>query len=177
MKSIQRNNSKKKTILVIISIVTLILVGSGVAYALVIPQIQQKSSGNTDKVNDVNYDKASDDQIQNGNNIKEGTVESTPSQPTDTLNLTTSSFKKNPSTYYVGVDINQVLSTGDCTLVLTSNSGEVKTLTSDIQPLPGYSTCKGFSIPISDLGTANWTFDATVTSGTSAGKSNGKIEL
>lgn len=172
---ITKTNSNKKLFIALAIGLILLVSGAGVAYALVQQNTQTEE---TEKVNDVDYEPATDQQIEDGTTIKEQTVENADQEPADTLSLTLTSFKKNPTTYHVGVDIAQVLSTGTCTITLTPvGSGEPMTLTADIQPLAGYSTCKGFDILVSELNNQNWTIDAAVTSGDLTGSANGTIEL
>lgn len=52
---------------------------------------------------------------------------------------------------------------GSCTLTVTNN-GTTKTYTADVIYQPQYSTCAGFSIPISDVGAGNWALTLQVTS-------------
>ena len=53
--------------------------------------------------------------------------------------------------------IQTITSSGTCSLNLTSSSGKVYTASSEVQALPNGTTCKGFDIPLSELGTGQWT--------------------
>ena len=62
-------------------------------------------------------------------------------------------------------------SSGSCKLVL-ANGSKSKTQIADIIYQPEYSTCAGFSIPVSDLGVGDWNLQLSIQSnGQSAKKS------
>lgn len=174
---IRKNTVNNKPLLVILAIVLVLLVGSGVTYALFQPWNNQESQTESEAVNDVDYDKATQDQIDNGADIKEDVINNDTPTLTNNLSLTISSFKKDPSTYHIGVDIAQLISSGGCKVTLSSPNKQSKTYTSDIQALPGYSTCKGFDIPLSELQSVNWTIEASVTSGSSNGTAKGEVTI
>lgn len=64
--------------------------------------------------------------------------------------------------------INQTLSSGTCKLTL-SNGSKVVTKSSAIMQNPSSSTCEGFDIPISELGSGTWSLEVVVTSGDRTG--------
>lgn len=55
-------------------------------------------------------------------------------------------------------------SSGDCTLRIV-NGGKTKNYKAKLMYQPQFSTCAGFSIPISDLGTGVWNISLTVETG------------
>ena len=62
------------------------------------------------------------------------------------------------TTYTIRTLINRVFASGTCTLTLTQGTRQV-TRSVDIQAQSSSSTCKGFDIPLSDLGTGTWRLD------------------
>lgn len=59
--------------------------------------------------------------------------------------------------------IDQTLGSGSCALTLT-NGQKTVTRNSGIIQNPSSSTCEGFNIPVSELGSGNWNIEITVTS-------------
>lgn len=66
------------------------------------------------------------------------------------------------------VNINQYLSTGICTLTLTSG-GNVITKTANIVAVASTSTCEGFDIPVSELSSGSWQININIKSGDKSG--------
>lgn len=67
---------------------------------------------------------------------------------------------QNGQVVHVNTTINSVWSTGSCTLLITNKSLSI-TKKSAIQAMPSYSTCQGFSIPVSELGMGTWKINLT----------------
>ena len=64
--------------------------------------------------------------------------------------------------------MDQTLSSGSCTLTMTNRQKTV-TKSSDVAQNPSSSTCEGFDIPMSELGSGNWNIEIVVTSGEKTG--------
>lgn len=69
---------------------------------------------------------------------------------------------QNGSNVRVNVTIHQLWSSGTCTLSITNKSTSTSKKAA-IQTMPSYSTCQGFSIPVSELGAGVWKINLTVT--------------
>ena len=72
--------------------------------------------------------------------------------------------------------INQSLSSGTCNLSI-SNGSKTVTRSGQITPNPSSSTCEGFDIPTSELGSGNWTITIKVTSGDRSGELKGNTTI
>lgn len=72
--------------------------------------------------------------------------------------------------------INQSISSGSCKLTLR-NGGKVVTKTSGIVQNPSSSSCEGFNVPTSELGSGNWSIEIAISGGGKTGtlKGNAKI--
>lgn len=72
--------------------------------------------------------------------------------------------------------INQTLGSGACRLTLSSGS---KTVTRDsgIVPNPSSSTCEGFDIPTTELGSGKWNITITITSDNRSGELKGNVTM
>jgi hypothetical protein len=78
----------------------------------------------------------------------------------------------------IRVTIDQKINSGICDLKLTRNSPK-KSVTKSAEVLanPSSATCKGFDIPVSELGSGTWNIIITVTSGDKKGDITGQVSL
>ena len=76
----------------------------------------------------------------------------------------------------ISTTINQYLSTGTCELILTQG-GKTVSHTADIIANPSSSTCDGFNISLSELGSGSWNIDIRLTSGDKNGTITGEVSL
>lgn len=72
--------------------------------------------------------------------------------------------------------INQSLSTGKCDLTLTSGQ-KIVTKSSSIIQNPSSSSCEGFDIPISELGTGKWSIKIIFSSGDATGSMSSEVTI
>lgn len=86
------------------------------------------------------------------------------SAPTSSTSKVSFSAIQNGSNVRVNVTIHQLWSSGTCTLSITNKSTSTSKKAA-IQTMPSYSTCQGFSIPVSELGAGVWKINLTVTNG------------
>lgn len=73
--------------------------------------------------------------------------------------------------------INQLLYSGECKLLLTSESGKTVEETADITATASTSTCKGFTIPTSKLTPGKWNIEIILISGEKQGKLTSSIDI
>jgi len=74
--------------------------------------------------------------------------------------------------------INQSISAGTCSLTLTRTTDKKQVLKSaEIVQNPSSATCKGFDVPVSELGSGKWNIVIEVTSGNKTGKISGEITI
>lgn len=90
--------------------------------------------------------------------------------PDDSQSLTGSINYKNivADELILRVTIDQSLSSGSCQLRLT-NAGKTLTKTALVIPNPSSSSCQGFNVPVSELGSGAWQIEITVSSGDRSG--------
>ncbi len=74
------------------------------------------------------------------------------------------------------VNIDQYLSSGTCSLVLTHENSIVKK-SAAILPTAATSSCEGFDIPLSELGSGTWEIKISLSSGDRVGEITGKVDL
>lgn len=71
--------------------------------------------------------------------------------------------------------INQLVS-GTCTLTMTSG-GKTVTKTAEVIQNPSTSSCAGFDVPVSELGSGQWSIDIKVTSGDKSMNLTDKVDI
>jgi len=162
MKLKTKNNYKNKAPLIIIAAVVLALVvgGAAFAYYTVSNNTQTEQDDSINEPKGVDYNPATDEQVQSGQDIKEEfndkAYEDDPAQPTK-VDVTVTNHGVEGGLYKVRTMISVDTSTGSCTLKLSSNGQADITKTSNVQSLGSYSVCSSyFDIPVADLGAAKW---------------------
>ena len=175
---IKKNRFTKKQRLSIILAVAVILIasfGAG-AYYLLSRDVDTPESA-TEK-NNKNSDKENSNQSETSpGDIDANTQDGTSSVPEEEKDTPLRYEGDNPSssdslsgaiTYsavsgdvlIIRTTIDQ-LASGSCTATL-ANGGKVVTRTSTLAQNPSSSTCEGFDIPVSELGSGNWNIEITV---------------
>lgn len=148
-------------ILGIIAIVVLAAIGVG-AYAL--HQSSQSKMSSQEDSNDSNqqtdqpspFTPPSDEEIQAGKEVKEQNVNPSSTPNPETGAQLTVTANNTGSSIQVRTAIAAIIQDGTCTIVLTKGSSNVTKPEVGIQPLSGYSTCKGWDIPLSELSSGVW---------------------
>jgi hypothetical protein len=174
------NSSKKQTpkklLAISVALALLIIAASVTAYALTRQSDTQNTPEATQVQEEVNLDEPTDEQSGTGTDAKKDTVEDAANEPATSLSLTMTTYAKTNATTHIGVDMNAITNTGSCSLTVT-NGSTTKTYSSGIQALPQYSTCKGFDVMNSDIGTGTWSISATVTAENMTGTTAKSIEV
>ncbi len=75
----------------------------------------------------------------------------------------------------IRLTINQLLSGGSCKLILIGNKTVIKT--ADIVQNPSSSSCMGFDVPVSQLGSGNWSIKIEVKSADKTGVIEDSIKI
>lgn len=144
-----------------------------------------------------NYNPPTAEQKKAGSNVKlnttsnpgsatkpgaSGSPSDTPPAPTpqpngkSLVNVSITSANQNGSMLQIRAVIDTVTSSGTCTLTL-SGGGKTVTKTSGVQNLPSTSTCKGFDVATSELGSGTWTASLTFENSTLIGKTSKTIAV
>ncbi len=178
----------KQTLVIALSAVLLLAVAS---FVYIVPMDGsffgwQLSPSNTEKrkVNDVNLDKPTKDELKTGNDTKEETVKSdqenkklNEENPNHTTTVTISAANVYENTVQIRALISGITSNASCTLKL-SQGASTKTYSADIQNLANSSTCQGFNIPTAELTPGKWAFSITVASpNKQLGVASGEVEV
>lgn len=76
----------------------------------------------------------------------------------------------------IRTNINQSVSSGTCELTLSQNS-KLVTKTSDIALNPSSSTCQGFDIPVTELGSGKWDISIKLSGDNKSGTLTGSVNI
>lgn len=166
---ILKNNSKKgkRTAILVVSILITLLVIGGMIWVFrdsIFGNKKEAETSEENAENKVNYEKATDEQVESGNQAKEeflirtGEIESTEnsnsSSSSNIANVLVTSANLNGETLTVRVMVSGVNSTGNCTASVIQNGQTVATQDAETQAMNGYYLCKGFDFSnISGSGT------------------------
>ncbi len=176
MKTLKHKYSKKPYVAILI-VAFVLIAGGGITYALISSQPAPNSPDNTPqtelKENQTDSAEPSNEQVDAGNQVKEETVDNQSSVSEVSVSIVP--YKKDGYTIKVDSTINANLNAGKCDLIIT-NGNITKNYSSDIQQLANYSTCKGFEIPVSDLGSGNWKINLNVSSKNYKGTTSSSID-
>ncbi len=147
---------------------------------------------NTPPTETVDYNEPSDDQVKEGQDVKQQTIESE-TKPTDSSSGTDTSATSS-ATGSVAVEITneprndngvlnvktliqEVNSSGTCTLTLSKSGQQSVVKTAKVQALPNSSTCQGFAVDVSKLTSGAWNLKIEYKSNKSNGSVSQTVQL
>ena len=183
-----RKKTNKKRLIILLSILAVVSVGATTYFLL--------SSGS--KKSDTNQDQIA----QQPSDASESQDEKSFGEPADPNTPSSLEDEKDSTPAYEGEDvnnaellsgvinysavvgdkltirttINQTVSTGTCNLTLTNGSKTV-TKTSGIMQNPSSASCEGFDVPVSELGSGNWSIPIAISSGGKSGNLKGSVKI
>lgn len=171
-----RRNSKRPLKLTGLAVLALLLIAgatTGGLYALKLGPFQSQSTSPTD-------DKKSTDDKSDESDTPVDIDEPAPADPssesvknpssesddgndggTGSDNLTITSAQVNGDALVIRTLITDVTQSGTCALSMTSSTGKTYAASAGVQAAASASTCKGFDVPVSSLGTGVWTIKIT----------------
>jgi hypothetical protein len=122
---------------------------------------QSRDSDNTN----TNYSAPTDNELETGNSIKEDAVnpKSESNDDTVTNNQIQVTAYNTGNTIQIRSTISSNIPEGTCTLSLKKGSSNISIEAVGIQALSGYSTCKGWDVPISKLSSGTWSVKVSAT--------------
>lgn len=133
------------------------------------------------KINDVNYSKATDEQVNAGYEAKKRSLESTPTPAPSTSSTApqVSIVSKNQSNGKLSVRtmVDTVIDGGTCTFTMTKPGSTTVTQQADTQSLGSYSVCKGFDVPTADLDKGDWTITIKYQKDTATSSTTGVVTV
>ena len=99
------------------------------------------------------------------NSIKDRGEDQTPPSTTENNVEITFAGVIDASTFRVRTLIGLVTSSGTCSLSMTKSGSAPYAASAGVQAMASSSTCKGFDIPLSSLGSGTWKISVTYTNG------------
>ena len=179
---VQQKRSPKKALL-IAGITALVLGGGVYAYYATLPSDDKRSTetanndnpktnAGTDKTDDKTTPTSPGEDGKDTPKQYEGDNPNTDKSLTGIINY--KSVVDGNLTLRVTID--QSLTSGTCSLKLTS-TGKTVTRSAPVITNPSSSTCEGFSVPVSELSSGQWTIEITVTSGNRTGTFKDKVTI
>lgn len=163
-----KNRSGKKILLVVI--IALLVIGGGfAAYALFIKGDEPKKDssslgGDTRSAKEAEQDATNKQEFldnQKGQTQTDGQETPSDTPPPKPTPSSLSLEARNDDSSVVVVTKLQNITSGECSLTATNGSRKT-TKTAEIIYAPEHSTCAGFSIPKSEIGTGTWTLTLSV---------------
>jgi len=187
MKTVIRENKSLKKIILPLIVIATIVIGFGAYKTYQYFTTESKVKQNTNQENKTNYNKPIQEQIDQGNVIKNETINKTPTNnETNTDNSTSSTGSlvitrplENEvisNILQIRTLINGVNDNSKCELIM-SNANKSITKTAGIQALASSSTCQGFDIPVSDLSSGEWTIKINIINNSSNLTATRKIKI
>ena len=177
---IKKKNNRKKIISAIV-IVLILAAGVGAYYYFTHKSSSQATHSATSLAPATDQEKAAGNQAKSSNaDATKSTTSPSPSPSSasgiTTVSVNTTANAQNGSIYQLRYLINAVVSNAMCTLTLTQGSSTV-TKTASTQALAQSSTCVGFDIPTSSLGSGSWQATMVVSGGNVAGSVTNTIQV
>ena len=152
-----QKKSSKKSFAIIVSIVALLLVGAGTAYAIV--QSQSTPSAEEKAAQEVPYKSESPDATDES--VKEDTPEYDGAPSGDSTDVTMEASQQ--GTNVVVQTKLHGYSDGTCSLKITDGTLS-NTVEAPVLFQPEYSSCAGFTIPTAEYATGTWNLELSVVS-------------
>ena len=174
--TMQINTNRKKRVLVI----SLIIAAAGLLTFVILKNqgVFNEYESQTDS-SDIKNSDSSKNQKDNSYNDNEKPI----NDPQQNINHQTSeitgfitSSNVSGDNLVLRIQINELLSNGSCSLIL-SNSARSVTKTSGVIDSATSSSCYGFDIPLSELSNGTWQIKVTVTSGDRTGIITGEVNI
>lgn len=169
MQSLQssRKAPKKKWFISLAVVLLLAAIAAASLYAMKLgPFAEQNTRPDTTKSQDKNDDKVIVDEPDidepSSNSAKNPDKSDDPSQSNDKDVQITAAYI-NGDTFQVRTLIPTITTSGTCTLTMSAPGQETYTATAGVQALSSSSTCQGFDVPMSSLGSGTWKISVTYT--------------
>jgi len=129
-------------------------------------------------VNTINYEPVTNDEQNEGDNIKQQLIDQSnkPQTQPSKIDISLSAASQDISGGPLIVRSLVNVTTGNCKLVLTKDSTK-KEYSANIENTGTYNSCKGFDVPVSDLSSGKWQLKLTASSGQAYGEVSQEVEI
>jgi len=187
MQAIKTKKSFRKKTLFIAVALFILVAGAGVfAYTQNLGPFASSEAEPTDQ--EINYNEPTEEQVEAGEQTKEEVVNeatkpatsnsSVGSTPSKTVEIEfTSGPNVTNGTFSVRALIQELNTSGSCTLTLSKAGQPNVAKTAKTQPLANASTCQGFDFDVSGLQEGTWNVELSYKSSSASGKINESVTL
>jgi cytoskeletal protein RodZ len=161
-------SSNRKMKMIVVAALAVVVLGAGAVYAY--SKISSQGStakSDPNKVDSVNYDKATKEQQDAGAAAKKEAIEreeskNNPTPPSSTAPpVTITSSNQDSGVLAIRTMIDTATSGGTCQLQMSKTGSTTITQEVDTQSLGSYMVCKGFDIPTANLEKGDWKISVT----------------
>ena len=184
MRIVKPTNKKP---LIVVSVLLLLFIAGGVTFAYAdplglrssqdmnAPTEEEKRAGNDAK-------KATIEADQNNKGVSTGSdplpsPSPDPASGKSMVGVEITAANQNDSSLQIRSLIKATTASGTCTLTMTGPTGQTYSNAAEVQALPNGSTCKGFDVPVSSLGSGQWTVKIDFANDTIFGTTTKIIEI
>lgn len=183
MKIVNKNNRK---INLFISLGIILIVGALGAYYYmhhfqvgIFQPPHPVTNENSSKVNSINYNSPTSEQIKTGNDIKTQSANNnqTTTETPQAVTMEITSTTQNGSTYNIRTIIDTLSTAGSCSLQMTGPNGVSYTAQANVQAMASSTTCEGFNVPISSLSSGAWTITIDFSDGTKSASATKNVTI
>lgn len=171
MKILNKNNSVKRNVIIGLVVVILLVGVCFILDRLGVVKIFPKTDP-LPTLSELPSDQEKETEASNGNFTKQELLDSTKDSsgsqdvtvpvPTTNENIELSANKEGREVIIIVKLKERGFSDGKCTLTVSANSKSISQSAIIIYQ-PEYSTCSGFSVPLSDLGGGTWNISVSIT--------------
>ncbi len=165
----QKNRPRKKSLVIsTIAIAAALIVGFCTYYYFVGQKDESTDTTSSQQAEDSEpeyTDGPTDDQIKDGTDIKQQAIDKSKNEETNEgkeIGIVITRAAQSNGEVQVRVLL-EAITSGTCSLAIT-NGGESYSKSADTQTLSSSTTCKGFDIPVSELGTGTWNIKVSFSS-------------
>ena len=140
--------------------------------------IKKRSLDNPDKSNKEEKQSSSETKTPQGSDPSpKPTPSSNGGKPAVSVSITATTIDKVANVLYIRSLIQAVSSSGKCTLSMNNDSGNVYSSSTESQPGPSTSSCKGFNIPLSKLSPGKWKIAIHYEDDSVTGNTEGEVNI
>ena len=140
--------------------------------------IKKRSLDTPDKSNKEENQSSSETKTPQGSDPSpKPTLSSNGGKPTVSVSITATTIDKTANVLYIRSLIQAVSSSGKCILSMNNDSGSVYSSSTESQPGPSTSSCKGFNIPLSKLSPGKWKITIHYEDDSVTGNTEGEVNI
>jgi len=171
---IKKSSSRTTNKVIVVAVIVFIICGLSAA-VFFFTRGQAPDATQSNDASELFETPATQEEINTGSSVKEDVINSD-NGPGDDGSISASTVVDS-SQVRILVQISKILSEGTCSLKLINKATSIEEPPVDIQALPGYTTCKGWVVPVSKLSPGNWTAQITVTSPSVTGSTTTEFNI